>query len=152
MNNPTNKIIFLNASNMESFPVYPYSFIQVPAIARKFEIDVICQDFLGFPQENWSDIIRQLISYHQPDIILITLRNTDSLTATDYDKSPSGDEDTIPYFPIEQTKNLISTIRNSSSLKIVLGGFGFSVLPEEMMNYLKPDFGVFGGPDEFFEK
>ena len=152
MNNPSHKVIFFNTSNMETFPVYPYAFIQVAAIARRFGIDVICQDLLGIPQENWPDIIRKLASYHQPDMILITLRNTDSLSATDYDQSASGNEKNTPYFPIRQVKNLISTLRRCSSQQIVLGGFGFSVLPDELMHYLKPDFGVFGGPDDFFEK
>jgi hypothetical protein len=151
MKDLVNKVLLLNASNMDTFPVYPYAFIQVPAVARRFGIDVICQDMLGLPQKDWPEFIRQLIFYYQPDMILITLRNTDSLTATDYDRPASGDEETITYFPIEQTKNLISTIRSTSSIKIVLGGFGFSILPEELMHYLRPDFGVFGGPEGFFE-
>lgn len=146
------KIILLNASNMESFPVYPYAFIQVPAIARQYGIEVVCKDLLGFAEENWGEILEHLIAHHQPDLIMVTLRNTDTLTATDYEKSGDIAEESIPYFPIERTKTLISKIREISGLKIVVGGFAFSVFPEELMNYLRPDYGIFGGPDDFFKR
>jgi len=29
------KALLLNASNMESFPIFPYAFIQVPAVAHR---------------------------------------------------------------------------------------------------------------------
>jgi len=38
---PNQKFLLLNTSNMEAFPVYPYAFIQVPAIARQWGIGVI---------------------------------------------------------------------------------------------------------------
>jgi pyruvate-formate lyase-activating enzyme len=136
---------------METFPVYPYAFIQVPAIARQFGIEIICKDLLGIPEEKWGEIIEQLISHHDPSMFLVTLRNTDTLTATDYERAESEMENNQPYFPIERTKELVTTIRKISDLKIVVGGFGFSVLPEEMMQYLWPDYGVFGGSDAFFE-
>ena len=46
MSNP--KVLLLNASNKEDFPVYPYAFIQVSAIARQAGIEVICKDLLGW--------------------------------------------------------------------------------------------------------
>ena len=51
------KMVLLNASNMETYPVYPYAFIQVPAIARRVGIEVVCKDLLGVPQAtvvNWG--------------------------------------------------------------------------------------------------
>ena len=36
---------------MDSFPVYPYAFIQVAAVARQANIDVICHDLLGEAQQ-----------------------------------------------------------------------------------------------------
>jgi hypothetical protein len=42
----SHKVLLLNASNMDAFPVYPYAFIQVPAVARQAGIDVICKDSL----------------------------------------------------------------------------------------------------------
>ncbi|MEA3440856.1 MAG: hypothetical protein U9R58_11285, partial [Chloroflexota bacterium] len=145
------KAILLNASNMESYPVYPYTFIQVPAIARRAGVEVACKDLLGIPQDSWGESIRNLIERHEPSMVLITLRNTDSMVAKDYQRDALKEGDGRAYFPIERTKELIAAIQGVTDLKIAVGGFGFSLLAEELMRYLRPDFGVFGGPDGFFE-
>jgi hypothetical protein len=139
------KALLLNASNMDKYAVYPYAFIQVPAVARRAGVDVICKDLLGVPRDRWEGTLQALIARHDPAMILITLRNVDSGDSGDYEWDGSK-----PYFPVEQTKELIAAIRAGSDLKIALGGFGFSILPEEIMHYLRPDLGVFGGPDAFF--
>ena len=148
---PNQRLLLLNASNIEKFPVYPYAFIQVPAIARQSGLDVICKDLLGIPQEQWKQTIEKLIQQHEPAMILITLRNTDSCDSPDYEKNGSN-EGQSTYFPIERTKELIATIREISDLKITVGGFGFSLLSDELMHYLRPDLGVYDGPDDFFAK
>lgn len=149
-NNSNRKVLLLNASNMETFPVYPYAFIQVSAIAREAGIEIICKDLLGAPKKKWEHTIRTLIEDHDPAMILITLRNTDSLTLKDYNAGPKARDGRIAYFPIERTKELIAAVRAVTALKITLGGFGFSLLSNEIMSYLRADYGVFGGPDGFF--
>jgi len=147
---PTWKVLLLNASNKEDFPVYPYAFIQVPAIARRVGIDVVCKDLLGIPQGGWKQTILGLIELHDPVMILITLRNTDALVAREYKLDNPREGVESAYFPIERTRELITAIRTISDLKIAVGGFGFSLLPNELMHYLRPDFGVVGGADDFF--
>ena len=144
------KVLLLNASNMDVFPVYPYAFIQVPAVARQAGVEVICKDLLGIPRERWEQAVQASIERHNPIMILITLRNTDSLTSMDYELDGLQNRGRRAYFPIERTRELIAAIRVVSDLKIALGGFGFSVIPDELMHYLRPDYGVFGGPDAFF--
>jgi hypothetical protein len=144
------KVLLLNASNMDTHPVYPYAFIQVPAVAKQSGIQVICRDLLGIPPKSWEQTVQALIERFDPTMILITLRNTDSMTAQDYKRDASKKGARSSYFPVERTKELVSVIRLVSNLRITVGGFGFSVLPNEIMQYLRPDFGVFGGPDAFF--
>ena len=144
------KVLLLNASNLEKFPVYPYAFIQVPAVARKAGIEVICKDLLGIPHERWKLTIQTLIKLHTPAMILITLRNTDSLGSQDYEQDELKERGGSTYFPIERTRELIAAIREISDLKIAVGGFGFSLLADKLMHYLRPDFGVCEGPDDFF--
>ena len=144
------KVLLLNASNLEKFPVYPYAFIQVPAVARQAGIEVICKDLLGIPHERWKQTIQTLIERHNPAMILITLRNTDALIAQDYERDGLKEGGRSAYFPIQRTRELIAAIRAISELKIAVGGFGFSLLPNELMHYLRPDLGVLGGPDDFF--
>lgn len=47
------RVLLLNAANMESLPVYPYVFAQVPAVARRANIELVCQDLLGVPAGEW---------------------------------------------------------------------------------------------------
>jgi len=152
MNKSNHSVLLLNPSNLASYPVFPYAFIQVPALARKADVDVICKDFLGISVERWKQTVIDLIKQHNPTMILITLRNTDSLNSQDYEQNELDERINRAYFPIERTKELIAAIRSVTKLQIVLGGFGFSVLPGDIMRYLRPDFGVFGGPNDFFEK
>ena len=148
------KVLLLNASNIDllesRWVVYPYAFIQVAAVARQAGVEVICKDLLGIPQERWEQTVQALIERHHPAMILITLRNTDSLISWDYERDGSKEGGRRAYFPIERTKELVAAIRTVSDLRIAVGGFGFSVLPSEIMHYLRPDFGVFGGSDAFF--
>jgi hypothetical protein len=85
-------------------------------------------------------------------MILITQRNTDSIVIEDYDPGRNEDGSAQAYFPIERTKELIILLREITDLPITIGGFGFSLLAHEIMDYLHPDFGVVGGPDAFFAR
>jgi hypothetical protein len=144
------RVLLLNAANMESFPVYPYAFVQVPAVARRANIEVVCQDLLAIPAAEWPGTIKRLQEQHEPAMFLITLRNTDSMNYVDYQPEGLGKDAGKAYFPIEETKRLIDTIRALSDKPITVGGFGFSILAKELMSLLRPDFGVVGGADEFF--
>ncbi len=150
MNISSESVLLLNASNMDVFPVYPYAFIQVPAIAQRAGIKVICNDLLGIRQASWGHTVEALVERHSPTMILIALRNTDSLTAQDYERDESKAGGRSACFPIERTNALMASIPSVSDLKIAVGGFGFCVLLNEIMHYLRPDVGVFGAPDAFF--
>ena len=45
---------------------------------------------------------------------------------------------------------MIDTIRTVTDVPVVVGGFGFTLLAQELMPILRPDFGVAGGADAFF--
>ena len=103
---------------------------------------------MGIESNFWGETVQFLIEQHHPEMILITLRNTDSLDLKDYQKDEKT-ETRNGYFPIERTKELIGVIRSVSNLKIAVGGFGFTLLHKELMTYLQPDYGVVYGPDDF---
>jgi len=129
---------------MDNFPVYPYPFIQVPAIVRQAGVEVICKDLLGMPQAGWQQAVQALIERHHPATILITLRHTDSLVSQDYEPNASREGGSRASFPLQRTGELIAAVREVSDLKIALEGFAFSLLPDELVHYLRPDLGVFG--------
>ena len=142
--------LMLNVSNLSSMLTYPYAFVQVSEIADRHDIEIIRRDLFGIPRTEWSDYLQGLLNESDPGMILITLRNTDSLVSAEYEKPA---ESARPYyFPIQDTRILIDTLRELTDLEIAVGGFGFSLMAERVMEYARPDYGVFGGPDDFFEK
>jgi len=157
-------VLLLNASNLITSLTYPYAFVQVSEIADRFDIRVIRRDLFGIPKDQWGEYLQDLLESTRFDMILITLRNTDTIGIDDYFPvaanknyvkpayTPLPDEDFQPhYFPIEATKALIETLREVTDLPIAVGGFAFSIMPEKLMKHLRPDYGVLGGPDAFFE-
>jgi hypothetical protein len=57
--------------------MYPYAFVQVSEIADRFDINVVCNDMYGIPENQWENYLQKLLRTASFDMILITLRNTD---------------------------------------------------------------------------
>ncbi len=85
-------------------------------------------------------VLRDGLKDLQPDLVAISMRN---IQRNDY-----GDpKETVDYYA-----GLVEDIRAASSAKVVLGGSGFSVMPEELMQHIKPDFGISGEGEFAFPK
>ncbi|UCG01626.1 MAG: hypothetical protein JSW11_18700 [Candidatus Heimdallarchaeota archaeon] len=157
---PLRTILLLNVSNLKSALTYPYAFVQVSEIADRFGIHTVCKDLYGISKDKWEVYLQRLLENKHYDMILITLRNTDAVDVNDYSHIPKNtnyhkavfqsSEQTL-YYPIQATKRLIQILRKLTDVPLVIGGFAFSIMPERLMNYLEPDYGVIGGPDAFFE-
>jgi radical SAM superfamily enzyme YgiQ (UPF0313 family) len=80
------------------------------------------------PEEVLAAALRRL----QPDLVAIGMRNVQN---NDY----SGLKDNIEYY-----KRLVAIVRSVSRAPVVIGGSGFSVMPKELMQHLKPDYGIAG--------
>jgi hypothetical protein len=137
--------LLLNASNMIEDPIFPYAFVQVSAVARRFGISVRSHDFVFDSPHSWQRRLDRLLSVHQPRLIGIHLRQTDSLFVQDY---KNGDSE---FWPIEATHFLIRQIRGLTKIPIVIGGFGFSCDPRGIIEYLQTEYGVVGDPEPLFE-
>ena len=158
--NPQRAILLLNASNLKTALTYPYAFVQVSEIADRYGINSVRKDMYGIPEDQWEVYLQRLIQNKPFDMILITLRNTDAVDVNDYSYIPKNvnyhkpifqsSEQTF-YYPIQATKRLVQILRKLTDVPLVIGGFAFSIMPERLMNYLEPDYGVIGGPDAFFE-
>lgn len=154
-------VLLLNASNLKTSLMYPYAFVQVSEIADRYNICTVLNDMYGIPEDQWEVYLQKLLQKKPFDMILITLRNTDAVDVNDYRKQPtnynyyqpivSQPYESQSYYPIESTKQLVQTLRKLTDISIVIGGYAFSSMPEKLMKYLKPDYGVIGGPDAFFE-
>jgi radical SAM superfamily enzyme YgiQ (UPF0313 family) len=73
-----------------------------------------------------------------PDVVAIGLRNIQN---SDY----SGISTNLDYYGA-----LLATVRAHGHATVVLGGSGFSVMPQDLMRRLRPDFGIAGEGEEPF--
>ncbi len=73
-----------------------------------------------------------------PDVVALGMRNIQN---ADY----SGTSNTLEYYD-----ELIGVIRNTTEAPIAIGGSGFSVMPAELMERLRPDFGISGEAEQAF--
>jgi radical SAM superfamily enzyme YgiQ (UPF0313 family) len=92
--------------------------------------------FEAAPQEALAARLRA----YQPDVVAMGMRNVQN---HDY----SGVSDNVAYY-----RSLVETVRAHSEASVVLGGGGFSVMPAELMNELRPDFGVAGEGEAVFPR
>jgi len=76
--------------------------------------------------------IRLAIDYFAPDVVGITVRNTD-------DCYFSGGAFFLP-----EIREIVQEVKSVSSAPVVLGGVGFSVTPMAIMDYCDADYGIAG--------
>ena len=74
----------------------------------------------------------------QPDIIGVSVRNIDDQVSLQ------------PRFLLEPVKDIVSTCRQNSEGKIVLGGAGYSIFPKHALSYLDADMGIQGEGEQSF--
>jgi len=144
-------LLLLNASNLPTAPVFPYAFVQVSAVARRFGVKVARFDFVGIPKSRWRPLLADLLKKHRPSMVGLHLRQADAVVASDYVPPPEGNSADY-YLPVEETRHLLRTLRALTAVPVVIGGFGFTAQPIKTAKTLGVDFGVQGEPDGFFER
>jgi radical SAM superfamily enzyme YgiQ (UPF0313 family) len=130
------KIAFVSA-NRERLPdpVVPLGLLYVMA-ATPDHHDTELWD-LCFAEDPKTTLIEGLKRF-QPDLVAMGLRNIQNCDYT-------GISDNLRYY-----RSLVAAIREHSEAKVVLGGGGFSVMPEGLMRELRPDFGIRGEGERAF--
>jgi radical SAM superfamily enzyme YgiQ (UPF0313 family) len=124
------KIAFVSG-NQEKLPdaVIPLGLLQVmastPAHHEKLLIDLCFEP-------DPAQALRAQIERFGPDLVALGMRN---IQTNEY----SGINDNVAYYG-----ELISHTKQATGAPIVIGGGGFSVMPRELMERLRPDFGIAG--------
>lgn len=145
-------ILLLNASNYSGNLVYPYAFVQLSEIALRYGIKVLREDLFGIEVSDWIKFLEERFTKIDFKAIFITIRNIDTHGIHEYPPEIIHQtERQEAYYPLALTEKLVQTIREVSKLPIVIGGFGYSILPEKILRFVNADFGVFGGPEGLFE-
>ncbi|BBB91457.1 MAG TPA: lipid biosynthesis B12-binding/radical SAM protein [Methylomusa anaerophila] len=127
--------VLMISFNQECFPepVFPIgAYYVAKSIVEDHEVEYIDRNL--FSDE---DVIKRIKEF-QPDAVSIAFRNLDN---TQYPLNKA-------FAP--SLKSFISHIRANYTGPIVLGGSGFSIMPQEMLAYTGADYGIVGAGEVSF--
>jgi radical SAM superfamily enzyme YgiQ (UPF0313 family) len=131
------RVLLISANTERLYmPTIPLGLEYVAAAARRTGHDVELLDLM-FRKDACNDL-QSKISDFNPEVIGISVRNID-------DQSMEN-----PRFLLESVRPVIGWCRTASSSPIVLGGAGYSIFPDEALEYLGADIGVYGEGETTF--
>jgi len=126
-------LISVNRERMP-FPVFPLGLAYIAKVlteeGHRIEVIDLC-----FSQDISVDLKNTLHRF-QPDLIGISLRNLDNLTYP------------APVSYLGEVEEVIGICRRQGSSRLVIGGSGFSLAPQELLRHLDVDFGIVGEGEE----
>ncbi len=125
------KILLIASNTAESpYPVYPLGMSVIAGALKKDKHDVMQYDFLHNDQnlESVQDVVRTFC----PGLIGISIRNIDNVNLLGEKRY------------LDAVKDIISSIKKVCNTKIVLGGAGFSLIPEAILLMTGGDYGIVG--------
>ena len=124
--------VLIVAVNKEKYPdpVFPLGASYIAHSAKLAGHEVIIFDACFEPDVD--EKLKNIILENKPEIIAVSIRNVDNVCF-------SASENYLPDY-----KTIINICKKNSTAKIVMGGSGFSILPELYMEELKPDYGIKG--------
>lgn len=126
--------VFLIASNttIEPYPVYPLGMAVIASALAAAGHEVRQFDFLAEGQS--GEALAEALRAFDPDLVGLSLRNVDNVD------SFSGETG----WYLDTSRRLAGIARDSTSAPLVIGGAAFSLMPEEMLDYLGADYGIVG--------
>ena len=126
-------LISVNREKMP-YPVFPLGLAYLGRVLKEegYRIEVLDLCFSQDP----SVELKETLQRFQPDLIGLSLRNLDNLTYP------------TPVSYLKEVEEVIQVCHQASSAKLILGGSGYSLAPQELMNYLDIDFGIIGEGEE----
>jgi hypothetical protein len=124
--------VLLVSPNIESLPdpVFPLGPAYLAGALRENGIPCRVLD-LCFVQDYEAAIAGALQSF-QPDVVCLSIRNIDNVSYPN----------TVSYLPFYL--QVAQSVRQKTNATLILGGSGFSLLPEELIRYMKADLGIVG--------
>ncbi len=127
------RVLLLSSNTtIDPYPVYPTGMGIVASALVNAGHETRQFDFL-VRDKSETELIN-MINEFRPEYIGISIRNIDS-----NDHCLSGAD-----WYLQNDLNLMKVIRKTTNAPVILGGSGFSVMPEEILRYLKADYGIAG--------
>lgn len=125
---------FLLSSNVNAdpYPVYPLGMAVVAASLVNAGHRVRQYDCLAAGCSDHG--LKKALKEFTPDFVGISLRNVDNVDSFSSEKE----------WYLAKIKKLVEVIRQETAVPIIVGGPGFSILPEVIIDYIDADYGVVG--------
>jgi radical SAM superfamily enzyme YgiQ (UPF0313 family) len=122
-------ILLVNPNQMKP-PVTPVALdYLVQSLEEKgFEAEVLDLAFSTDAESDIQSVLRRM----DPILIGVSVRNLDDSYLASQD------------FCLERTRKIIDLIKSHSEARLVLGGVGFSIAPEAVLDYCQVDWGICG--------
>lgn len=126
--------IFLISSNVSTdpYPVYPLGMAVVASALIRAGHRVAQYDFLVNGRS--GPHLQKALQKFGPDFVGISLRNIDNVD--------SFSAKHVWY--LDDIRSLVRMIRQANAAPVVVGGPGFSIMPQDVLDYIAADFGVVG--------
>jgi len=130
--------IFCLSSNIttEPYPVYPLGMAIIAGALSRAGHEVRQFDFLAAGKS--EEALVAAVADFAPDGICLSLRNIDNVDSFSAESA----------WYVGQARGLVELLRSVSAAPVIVGGPGFSILPEEILAYLGADYGVVGEGEE----
>jgi len=125
------KLLFVSANRYAvPYPVYPLGISYLLSYLEErltgFEIRVF--DF----NLHSEDELVTCLNRFQPDYTGVSIRNVDDVSSMSREYFLTG------------YKEIIDLIRETTQTTLIIGGSAFSIFPEELFAFFKPDYGIYG--------
>ena len=130
--------VLLISANTEkiNMPTLPLGLACVAAATQKAGHEVAMVDLMT--EKDAQSVLKETINEFRPDLIGISVRNIDDQNMAH------------PRFLLDPVKEIVAVCRSLSGAKIVLGGAGYSIFPEDTLSFLGADMGIQGEGEVVF--
>ncbi len=125
------KVLLISSNTAVSpYPIYPLGVSIIASVLTAAGHEARQFDFLQ--QKSSMEALEHEIERFKPELIGISIRNIDNVNMLN------------ERYYIEVVKDIVKKIRNVSTAKVVLGGAGFSLIPELILKDTGADYGIIG--------
>lgn len=130
--------VLLIATNteVEPYPVFPLGMAVLASALISSGHDVRQLDCLALGGDRKK--IQSLCTEFRPQVIGFSLRNVDNVDSLT----------SHTHWALHEVRELISFVRSFSDAPLMMGGPGFSLMPEQILDYTGADFGIVGEGEE----
>ena len=131
------KVLLISANTEQiNMPVLPLGMAYVAAAVQNAGHSVKTVNLMM--EQDIRMLLEETVGEFKPEVIGISVRNIDDQMMEN------------PKFLLDSVKTVVTECRSLSDAPIVLGGAGYSIFPQGVLDYLKADMGIQGEGEQAF--